>query len=305
MAKPARRRNQSFALTHPKPSDRIVRPTIGGLTTLGIIANPKTKEPLLVMTDGDYVSIRSLAAKSELVKIGVGYYEGSSNEPAAFTSFPRSHTPDGVTVQGKGYGTALYTALALGAALTDDGDVKIDMYQEGQGICSWTDNRTGAADRWWGSARKVNLTTSATEELEESEENVDIDVDADDLERVASVDGTITHVNTVNVDITKTEEREYDVYKWESAVDHNLIVAEFVVEVPSEGDLRWLFEQIVAGEASVMRTNPIALAALDVRGLSEDAANLVGLQYVLTVAPNISSATPRRPTSKTTRSRDD
>lgn len=280
-----RYRKNQFALTSPRSSAPIERPTIGGLTALGIVANPKTKEPLIVLTDGDYVSIRSLSAKSELVKIGTGYYESSRNEynkPAEFTGFPRAHTPDGVTVKGKGYGTALYTALALGAALTDDGDVEIDMYQKGQGISSWTENRSTEADHWWNAAKKTGLTATEVEEIEEKEENVDIDLDPDDLNRVASVEGTITYVNTVNVDIEKTEEQVYDIYKWESASDHNLIVCEFVVEVPEGASLSYVFDVLIDkdDEASVMRVNPIALAALDVRELSEEGAKLIGLQYL-------------------------
>lgn len=280
-----RRRNETFQLTSPKPSAPIVRPTIAGLTTLGIVANPKTREPLLVLTDGTWVSIRSLAAKTEIVKIGVGYYETGSGkyaESAEFTGYPRAHTADGVTVKGKGYGTALYTALALGAALTDDEAVEIDMYKNNQGISSWTDNRSTSADDWWKAANKRKLTATEVEEIEEKEENVDIDLDADDLNKVASVDGTITYVNTVNVDIEKTEERTYDVYLWGSAVDHNLIVCEFVVEVPDGADLGWLFDILIDkdDEATVLRVDPIALAALDVRELSEEGAKLIGLQYL-------------------------
>ncbi len=148
------RRNPQFALLAPPIPPEPESWSLSGLTVMGIVCNPKTHEPALVVTDGEYVSLRWLHGSDPLRRLGRGYYEETSNEPAQITGLPRCHCPDGVQVKGAGWGTCLYTALCLGAHVADEDLIEIAMYKKGDGICSWTDNRSAEADRWWAAAVK-------------------------------------------------------------------------------------------------------------------------------------------------------
>ena len=153
------RRLRSNPLAPPPATAPRENFSLSGLTVLGLVANPKTHEPALVVTDGEYVSIRSLSESAPLRRLGRGYYEEQYNDPEELTGYPRSHTPDGVVIKGKGWGTALYTALALGAHQETNDLVKIKMRGSGDGISSWTDNRSNEADKWWASALDPGMTS--------------------------------------------------------------------------------------------------------------------------------------------------
>lgn len=275
----------SFALSHeptPKPAEVF---SLSGLTVIGIVCNPKTHEPALVVTDGEYVSLRSLQAGDSLRRLGRGYYEESRNEPSELTKLPRSHTPDGVVVKGMGWGTALYTALCLGAHLTDEDLVEISMWKPGDGICSWTDNRSAEADRWWSAALKIGLAEQETEEDTEREEGVDIDNDVpmDALQRYVD-EGEIVYVNTISVDIEKTTERTAEYYPYKHAsTERHLIASALSIEVPkglnAERSLEFLWRAVQEDSDLVHEADPYALLALDVRGLDRASLNLLSLCF--------------------------
>ncbi len=227
------RRNEAFRLEAPRPGPARETRSIAGLTTLGLIINPKTKEPVLATTDGEYVSIRSLRQESLLRKLGTGYHSTSREPSADATDYPRVHTPEGVKVRGMGYGTALYSALCDGAHLRYREHVEISMKKKGDGISSDTSDRSTEADHWWSAALKQGLTEEHREESEEVDEGVDVDVAPSELRDCVSVrEGEITYVNSVNVDITKTTETVFDTYSYESLTDHHLVAAEIVLTLP-------------------------------------------------------------------------
>lgn len=284
------RRNETFRLEAPRQLPATERRSIAGLTTLGLIINPKTKEPVLATTDGEYVSIRSLQQDILLKKLGTGYHSTSREPASQATGFPRVHTPDGVKVAGMGYGTALYSALCDGAHLEyEHPDVRISMSERGDGICSDTDDRSSDADRWWAAAHRQGLTQQQTEEESEREEDVDLDLDADDLNRCASVDGEVVYVNKVNVDIEKTTEKIFDLYSYESLTEHHLVAAEVVHKlpgvVPDDADLSVLWRAALEDPDIIVSADPIALLALDVRGLSEDVISLLSLALLAAEEP--------------------
>lgn len=272
-----------FALTpapEPKPPEQF---SLGGLTVIGIVCNPKTHEPALVVTDGEYVSLRSLQARDSLRRLGRGYYEEDRNEPSKITKLPRSHTPDGVVVKRMGWGTALYTALCLGAHLTDEEIVEIKMYQPGPGICSWTNNRSIEADRWWKAAVKLELAQQETEEYTERDEGVDLNVPAKDLQDYVD-EGTVVYVNTVSVDIERTTEPTVEYYPYKHAsTEHHLVASAMNIEVPkglnAERSLEFLWRAVQEDSDLVHEADPYALLALDVRGIDRAALNLLSLCF--------------------------
>lgn len=277
------RRNDQFRLEAPLPAPARETRSIAGLTTLGLIINPKTKEPVLATTDGEYVSIRSLRQESLLKKLGTGYHSTSQEDSADATDYPRVHTPEGVKVRGMGYGTALYSALCDGAHLRYRDHVEISMRKKGDGISSDTNDRSTEADHWWAAALKQGLTEEHVEEEEEREEDVDLDLDPGDLSCVQT-DGRIVYVNKVNVDLEKTTEKTFDVYSYESLTGHHLVAAEIVVTLPGvtadDTDLYVLWQEALSDPDVIVSTDEVALLALDVRGLSEDAMSLLSLAYL-------------------------
>jgi len=278
------RRNEEFRLQAPRLGAASEIRSIEGRTTLGLIINPKTKEPVLATTDGSYVGIRSLRQDSLLKKLGTGYLSDNNEDATKATGYPRVHTPDGVTVSGMGYGTALYSAICDGAHLDFKNQVKISKYgRGGNGICSDTKDRSGAADRWWAMALKVGLTEEHVEEEEEREEDVELDLEPGDLDCVQT-DGKIVYVNKVSVDLEKTTERSFDQYSYDSLVAHHLVAAEIVVELPDDivtgSDLYVLWQAVLEDPDLIIDTSDVALLGLDVRGLSEDTLSLLSLAYL-------------------------
>lgn len=279
-------------LRPPEPAGRPPDRSIRGVTVLGINVNPRNGEPLLVSTDGSYVSVRSLRTTELLLKHGLGYYDttgyGQSQQAEQLTRFPRAHTPAGATPKGRGYGTSLYTALSLGAYLqANDADVQISMNTQGEGICSESQGRSSEASRWWTAALERGLTQREEGSEEEScEEYVKIDVDSDDLERVATLDAGqhITYVNEVNVDLCSPgAELSVDMLSYENAYNADLVLCELVVDVPKTirpgSELRYLVEQLLEDEVELLDRNSDALLAASVIGLDEEVIKLLSLAY--------------------------
>lgn len=281
----SRLRRNHFALTPPTASPRVERERIDGRTVIGIVANPKTCEPALVVTDGTDVGIRSLRRDLLLEQIGRGYYEESSNEPSRATGLPRSHTPSGVTIKGQGWGTSLYTALVVGSEAADEDLVQIEMWKTGGGICSWTDDRSAEADRWWAQAVRLRLAEQVTEEESEKEEDVDLNLDPSDLDRFVD-EGTVVYVNQVSVDIEKTSEKNIETYELSSAVDrHHLISAVMAVRIPNETEdqeeaLDFLWRALREDPDQIHLADSQSLLALDVRQLSPAGLHLVSILAV-------------------------
>jgi len=277
------RKNSAFALRAPEPLKPPELWSLSGLTVIGLVANPKTHEPALVVTDGTYVSLRGLKEADPLLRLGRGYYEEHRNEPSEVTGLPRSHTPDGVLVKGKGWGTALYTALALGAHQCDEDLVEIEMWKSGDGICSWTDNRSAEADRWWDAAVRIGLADQKTEEETEKDEDVALDLSPSDLARFVD-EGEVVYVNTVSVDIEKTIEKTVELYTYKEAADkrHLAFVAmnvEFPQGIHPSRQLEFLWHAVQEDSDLVTEADALGLLALDVRGLDPEAVHLISICF--------------------------
>lgn len=278
-----RHRRNPYELSAPAPTKAPENWSIAGLTVIGLVANPKTHEPALVVTDGTFVSLRGLKAAEPLQRLGRGYYEEHSNEPSQVTGLPRSHTPDGVLIKGKGWGTALYTALTLGAHQCSEDLVEIEMYKPGDGICSWTDNRSVEADKWWDAAVKLGLADQKTEEETEKDEDVSLDLSPSDLDRFVD-EGEVVYVNSVSVDIEKTTEKTVELYTYQEAADkRHLSYVAMNVEIPkglsAAASLETLWRAIRDDSDLVTEADPYGLLALDVRGLDRAAVHLLSLCF--------------------------
>lgn len=62
-------RNAEFRLYPLVPSGAPENWSLSGLTVMGIVCNPKTHEPALAVTDGEYVSLRGLSDLDPLKRL--------------------------------------------------------------------------------------------------------------------------------------------------------------------------------------------------------------------------------------------
>lgn len=263
------------------------------MSALGVVINPKLKVPVLVVAKGGHIQIRAFPTVGEDGEdqdweyLGDGYYGEDSG--SSITGLPRSHTPNrgprralrrnSVEIKGLGYGTSLYTALCLGAHQNHERreQGESDRYTiasygpTGDGISSMEGTRSEEAEDWWSAARGRKLV--ASEEHEETDEGVDVTSDYSyRIEGQEYEGGEVTNVNTIDVDVSKN--MVVDVYKWQSALKHNLIIASFTVDVPSnEPPGLWHALQ----RDGIHEAYPRWILAIDVRGLTLDAINLLGV----------------------------
>lgn len=284
-----RRYRRNFELVPPRPLEPPATHGLTGLTVLGLTVNPRNKQLLLVTTDGANVGIRSLDGKH--FRHGSGYYDtthhGASDRAEEETGYPRSHTPKGAHPKGAGFGTSLYSALALGAYLTEDGDVDIDMNTKGSGICSESEGRSADADYWWDAAVRRGLAervTSEGEEVCDEYVNVTDRVTAEDINMILSDEERVSYVNEINVDICKSgEDLQIDHLNYSDAFNSDLVIAELIVEIPKDirvgTELRYIMEATRDGDAHFKDANPDALLAASVIDLSGEAVMLLSLAY--------------------------
>lgn len=240
---------------------------------LGLLVNPKLARPVLGYWDGREVDILALD-DDEWLSIGTGYY-GDTDDPAtSATGYPRSHTPSGVTIKKQGYGTCLYTALCLGAHHNAEGTLRLFRYgPDGDGISSETDSRSTEADHWWSRAKDLGLAREVVED--QTEESVDVTSELSDAVSESEVDGKrVAYVNTINVDLEASVTA--DVYPYESAEEHDLVLAEFAVEVPFVS-VEALWTMVRDREPTGLVVHADRILACDVRGLSVSAMNLLGI----------------------------
>lgn len=278
--------NQAQFRLQPPSEERTHGGNLAARDVMGLVINPRLNEAVLAVTDGSNVGIRSL--RQSLRQIGRGYYGEEYDKAATATGFPRSHTPAGVDPKGMGYGTSLYTALCLGAYQDDVGWTHINMGIEGQGISSESEGRSHEATRWWSAATERGLADEEEEETEEEDQDVDLDVSARDLEDCVSVpdDASISYVNSVSVDLVRRELYTVNTYTYDSAENHDLVAVAFSVSVPqtmtdSEQGLRFLWQSLRDDDydEDEFDADATALQALDVRGMSLEAINLVSVLY--------------------------
>jgi hypothetical protein len=242
---------------------------------LGLVVNPKLARPVLAYWDGREMDILALD-DDEWLSIGTGYY-GDTDDPAtSATGYPRSHTPSGVQIKKQGYGTCLYTALCLGAHHNADGALRLFRYgPDGDGISSESNSRSTEADHWWSRAKDLGLASEVVED--QTEESVDVTSELSELVSGQEVDGKlVSYVNTINVDVEASVTA--DVYPYDRAEDHDLVLAEFVAELPFTGvESLWTMVQQREPTELKLLVHADRILACDVRGLSVSAMNLLGI----------------------------
>lgn len=185
---------------------------------VGIVVNPKLKKPVLVAYDGDEIEIWSMERGG--LRIGMGSYEQGDEtylKPSYVTGLPRVHTPSGVLLKGKGYGTSLYTGLCVGAHLNYEGDLQLGLDYDGDGVCSDSESRSSSADKWWRMAVRLRL----ADDVEDEHTEEGIEFEHGDLE-CTHPDGDVS-VDFARGDLSRTIRA--NAYYWESATNADLVVA--------------------------------------------------------------------------------
>jgi hypothetical protein len=265
----------------PKAEDRDKQ-----MIAIGIVVNPKLNKPLLATAAGQGVEISALDDEY-WTDVGEGYY--AEDDPAtSVTGLVRVHTPSGLTsgYAGKGYGTSLYTALCLGSGKRSDvkrifgRDRQYSLYSTYDGISSMSGTRSSDADIWWDRAVELGLARAGTHE--DTNEDVDLSYEASSClsGNDYSEGGTITDVTSATGTVeTSVEANTYD---FETASEHNLIVASFVFEYGSDKQQKLptvdaLWKLVQENPGNVQSVDAEALLALDLRGMDKDAINLIGM----------------------------
>jgi hypothetical protein len=242
-------------------------------TVLGLVVNPKLATPLLATLSDRYVSIH-LLSEENWPEIGSGYYGDSDDRASQASGYPRSHTPDGVRLKKLGYGTCLYTALCLGAHQNAEGRLRLAGYlPDGDGICSGED-RSSEADDWWSRAKELGVAKAAY--IEETEEDIDATSElADSLYGSEVEGGSVSSVNTINVDIEKS--LTVDTYPFARAEKHHLVCADFTLDWNhARTPLDAIWKTIREDAKLEVVIEPEWVLALDVRDLTLSAMNLIG-----------------------------
>ena len=261
---------------------------------LGIVVNPKMQRPLMAIShSGEIVSIYRMDTDG-WTEEGKGYYDQSCENdmsdhgyawPCDTTGCVRVHSPSGVINKSEGYGTSLYMGLLLGAHLHEQTDVA----ESYSGCISSGDidgtGRSSSARAWWRGQAERGLARSGTaggDEEEYEDEGVDATQElGDNLIGESVNDGEVTYVNRISVDVrgTRPGEGEWQSISYEAALEASLIIAALDLEIDPERqvvstDMYWKLVQSGAIEVHEVYVDPIL--ALDVRGLTLDAINLLG-----------------------------
>jgi hypothetical protein len=187
---------------------------------VGIVVNPKIKKPVLVMWDGeDEIEIWSMERDGQ--RLGLGSYEKYDEtylQPSYITGMPRVHTPSGVAVKGKGYGTTLYTGLCVGAHQHHENELSLGVDYDGDGISSSSDTRSSSASKWWDMAVRLGLAA----EVEDEHVDEDVEFESGDLS-CTHYDGEQVEVDWARGSITRYISA--NVYEFDKAEDADLVVA--------------------------------------------------------------------------------
>lgn len=234
---------------------------------LGVVVNPVDKRPVFVIRDDNddkaHVAIRRAWANPHRVvthsgrrlypvigggSLDHGQHGMAYTRVANETGYPRAHTSKGVAeeLKGGGYGTTLYSGLALFAKLIAEGEIeRAGIVGRRAGISSTHGTRdegggrTASADAWWARAVRVGLAEELTIEAPETTE----EAENQDLEDYMSSRGQNRARETISEavsehsewyptsislkgDLERTvpgEEMGANIYTFKSAVDKNLV----------------------------------------------------------------------------------
>lgn len=198
----------------------------------GFVVNPKNGEVLVAVWEENVGSV--WIRNAEGASVGRGYFGGEDELSYQLTGYLRSHTPSGVKGYGAGYGTCLYTSLSLVASLMSRGIYDHPLEQGvGEGIssvscedyASRTSGKEGTAGHWWNNAsQKFKITKRQIWSEEEVEEETGR-----------------TYGECV-----------VDIYPYESAVKHGLVLMEAKRSKPnSPGRLADRFKIVGSGKQVV------------------------------------------------------
>jgi len=232
---------------------------------VGIVVNPKLRRPVIVRAKEGEIRIHRLGYDPEHVVdvelpsnpwllIGDGYYQADA-QATEMSGLIRVHTPSGVRPKGAGYGTSLYTALCLGARAPEFAEhlpsaAKADLLRHSwPGVSSQPGGRSEEANAWWDAAISRGIA---------GRECIDTGDDEDDC-------------------------TEVDLYRFRSVRRNHLLVAAFAFVMGREGmrpereDWETLWTKVREHPEAVNDVHQKALLALDVRGLTLGAINMLGV----------------------------
>lgn len=158
---------------------------------VGCVVNPRNMRPYFVARVGgedsfNFVLFVPSTQDHDVEVVGKLYFEEESGNdyaaPAHVNNMPRIHTPWGVTEEGSGLGTALYTGGALaGTYLSvgyEEGDfVALDFPGVGGHGCCSGEGANPSAERWWRNATLMGLAEHGEDSSQVREDSEDFSTD--------------------------------------------------------------------------------------------------------------------------------
>lgn len=203
---------------------------------VGLTINAKYMIPCLAWQAERAVLLTALTGED----IGAGSFNEQEElgEPEELTGYPRVHTLPGIFQpyrDQRGYGTALYTALAVVAKLNSDETVDVSEYKE-PGVSSWRPREQPAED-WWtaakarGDATHVREVVPATARFHGSSSDDDAKPQLIPVKGFTGRDNTDVLEYEIDFEYGYFKEGEADLYTFARADEKNLVVA--MVSEPS------------------------------------------------------------------------
>lgn len=177
---------------------------------VGLLVNPVTRTPVHVVWDERHIKIYGLW-EGRFQYLGQGYYGGADADDC-----PRTHTPAGVRVQKRGFGTMLYCGLALGSIHPFSENLTYD----NACVHSISGDRSSSAEAWWRAAVSKGL----AEPTDGSDEYFDEDwSDYFDVDSFEHLDDRVTQIDGWQVQVQGIRGSEGQMLTVKSIAEHGLI----------------------------------------------------------------------------------
>lgn len=208
-----------------------------------VVINPKTKSLLVAQSSPRHGFVDLTDAYSRVVATGsldIIAQDWPDTEIQTSTGMQRAHTSPGVLVKGKGYGTALYTALSVYSMLLHV-IPESEVYDQGDAGVFSPDDTTPSptAKQWWRRALAVGLVEKKSSARRASE-IVIADKELDNVverQLLQPAKGRYTLDSYTLTCKVKAGVPPYYAYSFESAMDHHLVPMIFVDRKASIMDL--------------------------------------------------------------------
>lgn len=191
---------------------------------IGIVINPRDGIGYEVESAYETVFIQDRVTGDS---VGEGTYEYMQSTATTVTGYPRAHTENGVTEEGAGLGTVLYTGICMSAAMASKQRKYANDEFIGEGISS-DRSRSPSARKWWNNAKtKYDLAYEVEKRIPHPFKNY-MPVFSSSTQKLIDHEmslrtGKPTHAESFRVDGVEYDVMTADAYPFSKAIEHHLV----------------------------------------------------------------------------------